>query len=313
MEQNTAQNDQKLKHRMPKQRKSHKILVISSVFVLVIAILGGVLYYFLYYQGLIYGNSLKNKRVYQNALNSFNNFPGVSSLSPEEKNKLIQTTQPDYLAGYVVGIGPNNNDIEAAKFLLGQNPTQNSIASYIKSVTDAKKQLVLGEGYYQGYIFYFWFGNTIVNKVEGENIPNYGDPKALEDDKNYAKQKADEAISKLKNSSITTQKLLENLNNDTRLKLNDETNGSIAFTADYLDNQPQEDDGRIESVNNFIKNINKPGVSEIGVINADPGIPKSGKKREVGYFVVYLDEFLKGREPVDQFNKEVIIARSKIK
>jgi hypothetical protein len=313
VEQNTAQQNQKLKHRMPEKKKSLKFLYIIFGLVILVAFLGAIFWYFAYYQGLIYGNSLRNKQVYQKALTSFNNFPGVSSLSTEEKNKLIQSTQPDYLAGYVTGLGPNENDIEAAKFLLGQSPTQNSIASYIKNVTESKKQLALSSGYYQGYILYFWFGNTIVNKVEGENIPNYGDPKTLEEDKKYAKQKADDAVAQLKRGSITPEKLLESLNSDTRLKLNDETNGSIAFTADYLQNQPVEDDGRIESVNNFLKNLSKPGISEIGVINADPGIPKTGKKREVGYFAIYLDEIIKGREPVDEFNKQVVVARSKIK
>ncbi len=255
--------------------------------------------------------SLDDKQTFDKALSSFNNFPGVSSLSVEEKNKLVQSTQAEYLAGYVTGFGPNDNDIEGAKFLLGQTPAQNSIASYISSIIDSKKKLALGSGYYEGYIFYFWFGNTIVNKVDGETIPNYGDPKTLEEDRNYAKQRAEEAIGQLKNGTITPQKLQENLKNDLRLALSDEANGSIFFSSNYLGNEPTKDDGRAESVNSFLKNLTSPGISGIGVINADPGIPKSGKKREVGYFAIYLDVVLKGTESIDEFSRQVVIARGK--
>lgn len=310
--------DKNIDNQLPSKsdgRKNRKTLAIVAI-VLAVALVSVVAVYFgfrAFRDSSESGNSLKNKKVFDQALASYNDFPGISKLPEADRAELNKAIEPEYLAGYVTGFGPNDNDIKAAKYLLGENPGQKSIASYISSIIDSKKKLALGSGYHQGYIFYFWFGNTIVNKAIGENIINYGDPKALEDDRNYARQRAEEAIDQLKKGTIIPQKLQDNLNTDLRLKLNDETNGSIFFTSNYLENNTAQDDGRAESVNSFIKNLSRTGVSDIGIINADPGIPKSGKKREVGYFAVYLDVVLKGTESIDEFNRQLVIARGKLR
>lgn len=296
-----------------KSKKPRKKLLISIFTLVIISALTTVTYYYVVYQGIFYKNSLQNRKTYFQAMKSFNDFPGVSELSSEDKQKLMQSTGADYLAGYATGFGPNSNEIEGAKYLLGSNPSQDSISGYIKSIISSKKETALAEGYYQGYILYFWYGNTIVNIAEGETIENYGNSKALEEDKNFAKEQADKTYDEIKSGKVTAKAAAEKLSNDKRLKLNDETNGSIFFETNIADLQNTDDDGRFESVQKVIKTQGKPGLSEINVIVADPGFPKSGKKREVGYFLVYIDVVLRGQSSIDYYNKQYDIARSKIK
>ena len=308
----------KLKHKMPKKKlfnfSKKQFLIFAASLLLISGI--SVFLYLVFYEGIFYGNSLKNRSVLRRAEKTFSEFPGVKNLSKEDRKKIRADGEPQFLAGFVTGYGPNQSETEGAKYLLGEDAAWQSIASYIKQITEGKAEAAKGKGYYEGYIYYFWYGNTVIGKVEGQVIPNYGDPKALEDDKNYAKNKANEIVNDLKNNKITTQKAVEILDNDKRLKLSDEGNGSIQFNTPYgtqaFTSGGIEDDGRKESVDRVLYSINEPGISEIGTVIADPGIPKSGKK-EVAYFVIYIDKVLKGQKSVDFYNSQLNIAKGVVK
>jgi hypothetical protein len=273
--------------------------------------------YLVFYEGIFYGNSLKNRSVLRKAEKSFNEFPGVKNLSKEDRAKIRKDGEPNFLAGYVTGYGPNANETDGAKFLLGEDAAWQSISTYIKNITDGKAKAAKGDGYYEGSILYFWYGRTIVNRAPGEDIPNYGDPQALESDKKYAKQQADDVVKKIQDKSITPLQAVNQLNADTRLSLSDEANGSIQFNTPYGDqaytNGGIEDDGRKESVDKLLFSQNQPGISALGTISADPGVPKSGTKRDVGYFVIYLDKVLKGQKSINFYEDQLRIAKGIMK
>lgn len=313
-EEQVSKDTVKLKHKMPKKKlfnfSKKQFFIFAASLLLISAIL--VFLYLVFYEGIFYGNSLKNRSVLRRAEKTFSEFPGIKNLNKEDREKIKKDGEPQFLAGYVTGYGPNKNETEAARYLLGDDAAWQSIAAYIKQITEGKTEAAKSKGYYEGYIFYFWYGRTIIGRVEGEDIPGYGDPKALEEDRNYAKSRADEIVANIKNNKITPQKALETLESDKRLKLSDEVNGSIQFNTPYgaqaFTNGGQEDDGRTESVDKVLYSINEPGLSDVGVIVADPGIPKTGKK-EVAYFAIYIDKVLKGQKSVDFYNSQLGIAK----
>lgn len=302
-----------------KPQKRGKKIAILVIIVIIIGFVAGA--YFIINSRSNQKDSLNNPKAFKEAQDSFNNFPGVSNLLPSDKEKLKKDIEPQYLAGYVTGFGPNQNEIETAKASIGDQANYNTIKVYIENIINKKLELAKTTGYFQGYEYNYWYGITIQNKNSSEDIKDWGNTTVLESDKKYAKSKAEEDRLKLKQNKIQPAALALELNTNTRLQLFDQANGSTYFQTalnsadDILSklNLPEPNPGQSESFKNLLSTVKTKGVTEIGNIIADPGYPVSGKKREVGYVMAYIETVLKGNKDIDKYNAQLNIARKKLK
>lgn len=252
--------------------------------------------------------TLADPKSYQEAKDALRALPGFSSLSDVEKDKMIAEFGPEFYAAYASGIAPNSIELKNMAVSMGSNPTRQLVTNFTKDIISSKLELVKTTGYYEGYVFYFWFGKTIVNKSQDQFIPDWGNAKVLAEDTEYAKTLANSSRDSLKKSAITPAELVTQLLADTRLKLPDEENISSFFASD-LRSFPGYDDGRGESLTSLLQKQTGPGISEIGIIVADAGQPASGQKKEVGFFFVKLDKALRGQGAIDYYQAQLKIAK----
>ena len=309
-----------------KAKKTNKGIRLFALAILV-AVLSvvGYLGFRAFTDGSYAGNSLKNKKVFDNAVASYNAFPGISKLSEADRAELKKTLEPQYLAGYVTGYGPNDAETKGAIYNIGDSAAASTIKSYIENIISGKTQLAKTTGYYEGYLLYFWFGNTVVNKSPAEQIKDWGNPEVLAADRQYADTKAKDYHKRLLAGSIKPQQVADELMRDSRLKLNDQTNGSGYFTTQLpLGNGTDfakeiaklfkpNDTGRAASINKVLESISQPGVSEIGLITSDEGQPPSGVKKDVGFVVAVIEVILKGQKSIDFYQTQLEIAKGLLK
>ncbi|MEI6581933.1 MAG: hypothetical protein WCN86_03610 [bacterium] len=312
----------------PKKPKKGIKLFAIAVVVAVVA-LAGYLAFSAVINGNFAGNSLKNKKVFDKAVASYNAFPGIAKLSEADRAELKKTLEPQYLAGYVTGFGPNDAETKSAIYTIGDSAAATTIKNYIENIISSKTQLAKTTGYYQGYLLYFWFGNTVVNKYPTEQIKDWGNPEVLAADRQYADTKAKDYQKRLLAGSIKPQQVADELMRDPRLKLNDQTNGSGYFTTQSplssgnanINDFAKEiaklfkpnDTGRAASINKVLESISEPGVSEIGLITSDEGQPPSGVKKDVGFVVAAIEVVLKGQKSIDSYQTQLEIAKAHLK
>lgn len=306
-----------------KPKKSIKLFAI----VILVAVLSivGYLGFRAFTDGSFAGNSLKNKKVFDKAVASYNAFPGISKLSEADRAELKKTLEPQYLAGYVTGYGPNDAETKSAIYTIGNSAAASTIKNYIENIISGKTQLAKTTGYYEGYLLYFWFGNTVVNKTPAEQIKDWGNLEVLAADRQYADTKAKDYHKRLLAGSIKPQQVADELMLDPRLALHDQTNGSGYFTTqlplgntnDFAKELAKlfkpNDTGRAASINKVLESISQPGVSEIGLITSDEGLPLSGVKKDVGFVVAVIEVVLKGQKSIDNYLAQLEIAKGLLK
>ena len=279
-----------------------------------------------YLDGNFAGNSLKNKKVFDKAVASYNAFPGIAKLSEADRAELKKTLEPQYLAGYVTGFGPNDAETKSAIYTIGDSATTATIKNYIENIISGKTQLAKTTGYYQGYLLYFWFGNTVVNKGPDEQIKDWGNPEVLAADRQYADSKAKDYRKRLVAGTIKPQQVVDELIRDPRLRLYDQSNSSGYFatlipfgndsgdvTKEIAKLYTRSDTGRSDSINKVLAGISEPGVSEIGLITSDEGLPASGVKKDVGFVIAVIEFVLKGQKSIDFYQTQLEIAKALLK
>lgn len=151
---------------------------------------------------------------------------------------------------------------------------------------------------YQGYYYEFYFGQHIAysdkNKPEGLN-----DPRLIEQDRSYAKQRAEYYKSAIKNGSIEPDQALSEILNDPKLGNNKIINNystKIIDTPDALYN---------ESARDLIYSNQWKGLSEIKVsaTQIEPGLNKP--KKDMYFYFVYLTEAPSTRLNTKQTNQQI--------
>jgi len=282
---------------------------------------GGVFLYITRMSSTTKSTTLSNSTAYSEAVKSYESFPGVSSLSPEDRAKLDAEIKPQYLAGYITGFGPNANEISTAPSSIGTTAAPATISTYIQNIINNKIALAKTTGYYQGYLYYFWFDDS--PKPNTDQALATGQPPIA--DRQYSEQISKEYQKKLADGSIKPQKAAEDLAQDLRLKLFDQANNSgyfvTALTASNGTNLTEEisklfgetNPGQGESLKRLLATASDPGLTEIGVINAVPGGPASEVKRDIGFVMAYLEVVLKGQDSIDKYQSELNIAKDKLK
>ncbi len=251
-----------------------------------------------------------NSETRKQAEESFNALESVKSLPTDRQKEYFNTVKDVYTAAYVSGMAPTDQELRLAA--MGGIGTKDTFQRNIEKIINRKLTLAANGGFYSGEVYYFWFGRTIANKLPEETIESYGDPAVLQADKEYALTKANDYREKLIKASSTSQDLIAALEADPRLQLYDEANGSAVISNFNQQSAEPNDDGRAASVKAVVDAMQTPGISAVSMITADPGEPKSGVKKEVGYVVVKLSQLIRGQAAVDFYNQQLTRARSGI-
>ncbi len=253
--------------------------------------------------------TLSDENTKQKAVDAFNSSAPVASLTEDDRAKVRADIGPKYMAAYVAGFAPTQEDLNQFTQFIGVSPTREQVVQAYNAIIDKKLELIKTTGYYEGYVFYFWYGRTIVNKLPEENIAGWGDANALAEDKAYAESKANEYRTKLQKGEITEDAIVNALEADNRLQLYDEANGSALYKTSLSSGIPINDDGRGSSLDAFLQAQNQLGITSIGTIQADPGYPASGKQRQVGYVFVKLTTLLRGQAVADYYTLQLALAK----
>jgi hypothetical protein len=245
-------------------------------------------------------NTLKNKKVYNEALASYNALPGVVNLSQPDKDKLKNAVQVKYLAAYATGIAPSESEKEIYRGLFGNNIVESQIAKFVNDSIDQKLALAKTTGYYEGYLYYFWYDIVLGGGIEQKN-------------KDYSLSKAREYRDKLINNKVKPEEAIKQIYADKKLKLPDEVNGSGAFAGLIIKPGDTDRDGRYESINKVLYTQSNKGFTDIGNLVADTDYPKTGNKKEVGFFFIEITRVFKGQNDLNNFEQQLQIAKGLVK
>lgn len=144
---------------------------------------------------------------------------------------------------------------------------------------------------YKGYSFILWFGNHISYTEDYTPPGGYGNKTFIEEDRNYAKQRADYYHDQLKNSKMSPDKALEEIKKDPKLGYHYTAgaNLSVRFGTDLeksWDSQVQ-----YNSVKEYINNNSKIALSDVLIGKTTGIISAKGQReeRETFYYIVKID------------------------
>ncbi len=255
--------------------------------------------------------NLSDPNVKEKAVKAFDTSGPVATLTDSDRDQVRAEIGAKYMAAYVAGFAPTQEDLNQFTQFFGVRPTKEQVTQAYNAIIDKKLELIKTTGYYEGYVFYFWYGRSIVNKLPEEDITGWGDAKVLADDKAYADSKANEYRTKLQKGEITESGIINALEADNRLQLYDEANGAAYYKTSLSTGIPVKDDGRAASIDRFLQAQDQLGITPIATITADPGYPASGKQREVGYVFAKLTTLLRGQAVADYYEQQLALVKGR--
>lgn len=292
------------KEEQARVRRKGIFMVLTFAIVVFIATAG-------YISWQAYNKSSQQKRqdqAKQAVMDELNKLNVVSKYNDAEKKALFEKIGAEYAAADALGIAPdsdNQADQQIINYMTLQNNDPASTAEAIKHILNLKLETAKKRGYYKGHIFLYWFGNSIVNKTAEEHIDGWGDPNVLSADRAYADGRAKEDRQKLIDGKISPEEVIASVTKEDRLQLHDNMNASGFYESNLMGVDMTSDDGRFESIDKLLSQYTKPGITEIGIISADPGVPPSGKKKEVGFVFLKLDVVLTGQDVAGRYESEL--------
>lgn len=212
--------------KVPRKRNPQK-LVVGGLLVLAVLSIAAVIWYWPTLNGGKIGdNGLQDTK------ESLSQLGIVKGLNDQDKDSFYKQTGAEYAAAKKIGIEPDPSfagDEQTLSILAGGNPTAEKSAQALKQLIQNRLDAVKQNGFIEGYVYNFWFGDTAIKWPSTSKVANAGSPQALADDKRYASEKAESARQRLQNGSITPDQLLDEIKKDRRLRLIDDPNGSARF------------------------------------------------------------------------------------
>lgn len=220
-------------------------------------------------------------------------------VSEDEAIDLIYKTLVTIEIGKSLAVEPSEDAVTAeVKKTPGTDNLTGFDLSWIRTI--AKSNIVErtletlkvnGTGF-KGYSYIFRFSqNQVLSPVSTDNSPGYGNKELIEQDKQYAKSKADEYHKKLADKTITPDKALEEIKNDPRLGFMNApgANESIHYglTAKSLIQ-----DVYFETVLSFIQDSKVPGLTDmqIGKTAIKPEPQNDADYAETYYYFVLVEK-----------------------
>jgi len=194
-----------------------------------------------------------------------------------------------------LGILPSTDQINAQQASLNQSyPSFINTVSYKTWSSLVALDLAIqnelstkySNGYYQGYSYIFWFGNT-VDAGPAYTPPNEGNKTIYNQDKNYALSRANYYLGELKAGKMTSQQVYKAVTADPQLTINSTDNLSAQFGTN--DSVAWSDQVYYQDVINYVSSQHQTGLSGIrtGTITVkDPTVTKL----DAYYYIVKIDK-----------------------
>lgn len=137
---------------------------------------------------------------------------------------------------------------------------------------------------FKGYSYVFWFGNRLLKSNEYTPPGGYDNQKLKDEDKGYAKNKAEEIYAKLKNNTITNDNALELANSDPKIGLLYSTDIPLSKKFGFGEKTLWDSQIMYSDVSNFVKKNPRSGLSNIETGSVDSALPGEPEKRIDAYY-----------------------------
>ena len=233
----------------------------------------------------------------------------AKGLSDEEKKALYDKAGMEYAAAVAVGIAPDFNTVNDQNQLtyLAQLSRGGSdgVSKALKTIIDQRLQQVQGDGYYEGYVYKYWYGNTVVTWPANYQVNNRGDATALATDKQYALDALHADKQRLERQQIAPTALVTEVSSNERLHMYEDPNGSYAFVSQPTGAQPGIPDSAqtqgSKNIQTTIAGMKRVGMSDSGGLTYTSIYDTKHNEIEAGYYFVQITKYLQGQAIVDQY------------
>lgn len=327
---NTADRDQmlakaqaNLRAKKDKQAKGRRKVILSVALIALIAFVGG---------SIVLGlktsqqkqQAKQEEQQKQEILAKLAKLDIAKNLNDQQKDQLYKKIGAEFAAADSVGVAPTGTaeDQQYLSYLKnGTSDAGDAAAQAVQALIDARLALVKAQGYYEGYIYYYWYANTAVAWPASYKIANRGNPQTLAEDKKYAFDKANQDIARLKNGEITPEQLVDEVANNQRLRMLEDPNGSAKISSSVFSNgstlksaSPSIASASVNTpVADQIAKMAGPGFSDITSRQYISVYDASKTPVDAGYFFIKLDKLVRGDEAVKAYESALARAQEQIK
>lgn len=240
-------------------------------------------------------------------ISDLSKFNFVKNLTDDQKSDASKQAGAQYLAAQKIGIAPSSDDKgdqAAMGFMAATHGGGVVGAKYaIDTIINRKLEQITKDGYYEGYVYRYWYANTAIKWPSSFKVENRGSAEALEADRKYAFDTATADIKRLQDKQVTPDELIKSIAADNRLNIIEDPNGSGPFTSlnEQWPGVKVTNRGAI-AINNTIRGMKAVGFSEIGKLTYISTYDKSSAEIDAGYFFVQMTKYIRGQAAVDAYS-----------
>lgn len=163
---------------------------------------------------------------------------------------------------------------------------------------------------YKGYSYVFWFGNRLLESDEYTPPGGYNNQKLKDEDRLYAKSKAEEIHRKLKSKEISNEEALNIVNNDPKIGLFYQANSDLSKKYGYVEPSFWESQVAYSNIIEYVRSNPDKGLSEIRTGQANNNAV-SGVDNWIDafYYFVQNDGRIISRQEFDKSIKDLKVTR----
>lgn len=195
-----------------------------------------------------------------------------------------------------MGVSVSDEDVESAKkALLQQEPSEQAKQDPWINLASKAQAINLkiskdNPSALQGYSMVFWFGQKIEKSPESVRaLPDgFGDAQKIEEDKQYAKQRADYYYEQLKNGAITPEQVIEAIKQDHRISYNPDTGYTFSTQFGTKSDISWRNQVFYQDIKDFLATDAKQGLNEVRL--GKTGVNGNQDDTETYYYIVSLDK-----------------------
>ncbi len=229
----------------------------------------------------------------------------TKDMNDEQKRDLASRVGAKYLAAQAVGVAPSVDvlaDKNTLNFVAGANATPEKAEKAISQLIDGKLKLVQENGYFEAYVFYYWYGNSLIAWPSSYVIPNRGNRQAYEADRTKALEQAQKDMADLKAHAVQPAQVVARLQSDRMLSPYEDPNGSSLITPSLAASVILDD--TTSTILKVIYDFGKVGYSEIKTRNYISVHDSSKTPVEAAHYFVLVDKFIKGEAVLREYEKK---------
>ena len=260
-------------------------------------------------------NKAKEQNEQAKIRKQFDELDIVKALSPQQQNEAYQLVGAQYYAAYRVGIAPlpGSKADQASLNFTNTSNAPDSVSNSIAQFIDSRLELVKTTGFYRGYIFYYWYGNTLANFPDAYDIPGRDSKEAYEADKKSALERATSDRQAIIDGNLSPAALVDELSRGGRWSMAEDPNNSTVFTSMPADMRQGVLTANNKSVLDTIAATSSNGVSDIKSLQYLSIYNPPNSAYDAGYYFVKIDALAKGSPTIQEYNNYLDEYRSGVK